>query len=48
MVKQKKRTRQSHNQGKLQHKLQHPGRALDLKTKDFIGPDQILLFIRQS
>ena len=26
-------------------KLRHPGRALDLKTKDLIGSDQILLFI---
>ena len=22
---------------KLRHRLRHPGRALDLKTKDFIG-----------
>ena len=33
--------------GKLRHRLRHPGRALDLKTKDFIGPDQTLLFISQ-
>ena len=34
--------------GKLRRKLRHPGGALDLKTKDFIGPDQTLLFISQS
>ena len=33
---------------KLRHQLRHPGRALDLKTKDFIGPGQTLLFISQS
>ena len=33
---------------KLRHNLRHPGRALDLKTKDFIGPDQTLLFISQT
>ena len=32
---------------KLRHKLRHPGSALDLKTKDFIGPHQTLLFISQ-
>ena len=32
---------------KLRHKLRHPGLALDLKTKDFIGRDQTLLFISQ-
>ena len=42
MVKKKKR-KLSHNQGKLPH----PGRALDLKPKDLIGPDQILLFSNQ-
>ena len=29
---------------KLHHKLHHPGRMLNLKTKYFIGPDQTLLF----
>ena len=33
---------------KLRHKLRHPRRALDLKTKDLIGSDQTLMFISQS
>ena len=43
MIKLKKRTR-------IRDKFRYPGRAraLDLKTKDFIGPDQTLLFIGQS
>ena len=32
----------------LRHQLRHPGRALHLKVKDLIGPDQTLLFISQS
>ena len=28
--------------------LRHPGRTLDLKTRGFIGSDQMLLFISQS
>ena len=32
----------------IRGKLRDPGRALDLKTKDFIGPDQTLLSISQS
>ena len=32
----------------LRHKLRYPGRVLDLKTKDFIGPDETQLFISQS
>ena len=48
MVKQKKRTRITESGKKLPHKLRHPGRTLDLKTKDFISPDQAVLFISQS
>ena len=33
---------------KLRNKLRHPGRMLDLKTKDLISCDQTLLFISQS
>ena len=36
MVEQKKRTRITQSE-KLRHQLRHPGRALDLKTKDLIG-----------
>ena len=35
MVEQKVNARVSRNQGKLRHELRHPGRALDLKTKEF-------------
>ena len=31
---------------KLRHQLCHAGRTHELKAKDFIGPDQTLLFIR--
>ena len=48
MVKQKKCMRITQSGKIASYKLPHPGRALDLKTKDFIGPDQTLLFIRQS
>ena len=34
MVEQKERTR---IREKLRHQLRHPGRKLDLKTKDLIG-----------
>ena len=33
---------------KLCHKFHHPRHTLDLKTKDLICSDQILLFISQS
>ena len=33
---------------KLFHILRHPGRMLDLKAKDLIGPDQTLSFSSQS
>ena len=42
MVKQKKRTRITQA-----GKMRHPRRALDLKAKDLIGPDQTLLFSSQ-
>ena len=32
---------------KLRHQLRHPGRALDLKTKDLIGHLQVSLIIDQ-
>jgi len=37
MVKQKKRHVYHAITEKLRHQLRHPGRALDLKTKDLIG-----------
>ena len=33
----RRNARVSRNQGKLCHQLRHPGRAIDLKTKDLIG-----------
>ena len=33
---------------KLCHKFHYPGYTLDLKTKNWIGSDQTLLFISQS
>ena len=44
MVKQKKHTHIMQSG----EKLCHPGHALDLKTKDFIHPDQSPLIISQS
>ena len=34
---QKERTRITQSGKKFRHELRHPGRALDLKTKDLIG-----------
>mgnify|MGYP000515454715 CR=1 FL=1 len=47
MVKQKKHGAYHAIREKWRHKLRHPGRDLDLKTKDFIGPNQTLSFIDQ-
>ena len=46
MVEQKKRTRTT--QSELRHQLRHPGRVLDLKTKDLIGHLWVSLIIDQS
>ena len=52
IVKQKQRTRITQSElairENLRHRLRYPGRELDLKTKDFIGPDETQLFISQS
>ena len=37
MFKQYRNACVSRNQEKLRHQLRHPGRALDLKSKDMIG-----------
>ena len=44
MVRQKK----TYAYHAIREKLRHKGRGLDLKTKDFIGADQTLLFISQT
>ena len=37
MFKRYRNARVSRNQEKLGHQFRHPGRALDLKSKDLIG-----------
>ena len=39
---------ETHTYHGIREKLHHPGRVLNLKAKDLIGPEQTLLFSSQS